>query len=121
MKKPENWIYLGPCLTPDEATALQKRHEEAERTALQAAECHARETRRADALQKRVAELEGALAAAARLLHKAGEQFTFYAKQHTAKGTADGDLKADANKQWAERCFSAYWAANDTAEGGKDE
>ena len=64
--------YLGPVLTPDEAAALQKRCEEAERTAqkrceeaertaLQAAECHARETRRADALQKRVAELEGAL------------------------------------------------------------
>jgi hypothetical protein len=46
--------------------ALQKRCEEAERTAIQAAECHARETRRADALQKRVAKLEEALATARR-------------------------------------------------------
>lgn len=91
----EECEYIGPCLTHDEATALQaradrnaagfarvdaeaerakflhkqeiaalkKRCEEAERTALQAAECHARETRRADALQKRVAELEAENAA----------------------------------------------------------
>jgi len=45
-----------------DVAALQKRCEEAERTAIQAAECHARETRRADALQARVAELEGVLA-----------------------------------------------------------
>ena len=49
-----------------DVAALQKRCEEAERTAIQAAECHARETRRADALQKRVAKLEEALATARR-------------------------------------------------------
>lgn len=54
----KSFYYLGPVLLPDEAAALQKRCEEADRTALQAAECHAREMRRADALQKRVAELE---------------------------------------------------------------
>ena len=98
------FCYLGPCLTPDEATALQaradrnaagfarvdaeaerakflhkqeiatlqKRCEEAERTAIQAAECHARETRRADALQKRVAELEKALITAQNMLSEMG-------------------------------------------------
>ena len=71
-----------------------------------------------DALQARVAELEEALDAAARVLHKAGKQFSEYEKQHAAKGTADGDQKAATNKQWAERCFSAYWRA---MEGGKDE
>jgi chromosome segregation ATPase len=71
-----------------------------------------------DALQKRVAELEEALDAASRVLHKAGEQFSEYAKQHAAYRTAVSDLKADANKQWAERCFSAYGRA---VEGGKDE
>ena len=71
-----------------------------------------------EALQARVAELEGALDAAGRILHKAGEQFSEYAKQHAAKGTAVSDLKAAANKHWAERCFSAYWRA---VEGGKDE
>ena len=75
--------YLGPCLTPDEATALQAR----------------------------VAELDGALATAARVLHKAGEQFAFYANQHATKGTAEGDQKAAANQQWAQRCFSAHDAA----------
>ena len=91
--RPHEWahrIYRGPCLTPDEATALQAR----------------------------VAELEEALDAAGRILHKAGKQFSEYAKQQAAKGTAVSDLKAAANKQWAERCFSAYWR---TVEGGKDE
>ena len=57
--------YLGPCLKPDEATALQKRAD-------QSALGYAREARRADlfkflhkrdvaALQARVAELEAAL------------------------------------------------------------
>jgi hypothetical protein len=61
--------YLGPCLTPDEATALQARAD-------QAAQGHAREADRADrseflhkqeiaALQKRVAELEESLKEAA--------------------------------------------------------
>ena len=68
-----------------------------------------------DALQARVAELEEALDAASRVLHKAGEQFASYANQHAAKGTADGAEKAATNKQWAERCFSAYWRA---VEGG---
>ena len=71
-----------------------------------------------EALQARVAKLERALDAAARVLHKAGEQFSEYAKLHAAKGTAVSDLKAAANKQWAELCFSAYWRA---VEGGKDE
>jgi hypothetical protein len=59
------WPYLGPCLTPDEATALQARAD-------QAALGHAREADRADQseflhkqeiaeLQKRVAKLKGAL------------------------------------------------------------
>jgi hypothetical protein len=64
-----------------------------------------------DARQARVAELEGALDAASRVLHKAGEQFTSYADQHAAKGTADGDLKAATNQQWAQRCFNAHDAA----------
>jgi prophage DNA circulation protein len=72
----------------------------------------------ATALQKRVAELEGALDAAARVLHKAGEQFTAYANQHAAKGTAVSDLKAAANQQWAQRCFNAHDAA---LKGKKDE
>ena len=80
---PKDCTYLGPCLTPDEATALQAR----------------------------VAELDGALATAARVLHKAGEQFAFYANQHATKGTAEGDQKAAANQQWAQRCFSAHDAA----------
>ena len=84
---PVECTYLGPCLTPDQATALQAR----------------------------VVELEGALDAASRVLHKAGEQFASYANQHAAKGTADGAEKAATNKQWAERCFSAYWRA---VEGG---
>lgn len=62
------WTYLGPILTPDEATALQKRCEEAERERAHqhgradrnAAE-HAREQAKREALQARVAELEGAL------------------------------------------------------------
>ena len=58
--------YLGPCLKPDEATALQKRAD-------QSALGYAREARRADlfkflhkrdvaALQARIAELEAAVA-----------------------------------------------------------
>jgi len=71
-----------------------------------------------EALQARVAELEGALDAASRVLHKAGEQFASYANQHAAKGTAVSDLKAAANQQWAQRCFNAHDAA---LEGEKDE
>ena len=62
----QDWTYHGPCLTPDEATALQKRAD-------QSALGYAREARRADlfkflhkrdvaALQARVAELEAAVA-----------------------------------------------------------
>ena len=65
----------------------------------------------------RIAELEAALQDAARVLHKAGEQFTAYANQHAAKGTAGGDQKAATNQQWAQRCFNAHDAA---LEGGKD-
>lgn len=61
----KNFCYLGPCLTPDEAPALQKRAD-------QSALGYAREARRADlfkflykrdvaALQARVAELQAAL------------------------------------------------------------
>ena len=82
-----DWTYIGPALSHDEATALQAR----------------------------VAELEGALEAAGRVLHKAGEQFSEYANKHAAYRTAVSDLKAATNKQWAERCFSAYWRA---VEGG---
>jgi hypothetical protein len=56
-----------------------------------------------------------ALDAAARALHKAGEQFVSYADQHAAKGTADGDHKAATNQQWAERCFDAHDAALNAA------
>lgn len=41
---------------------LQDRLREMEKTANQAAECHARETRRADAAEKRIRELEAELA-----------------------------------------------------------
>jgi hypothetical protein len=57
------------------------------------------------------ARLREVLNAAARALHKAGEQFAFYANQHAAKGTADGDKKAATNQQWAQRCFAAHDAA----------
>ena len=66
----------------------------------------------------RIAELEAALQDAARVLHKAGEQFTAYANQHAAKGTAGGDQKAATNQQWAQRCFNAHDAA---LEGGKKD
>ena len=51
------------------------------------------------------------LEAAARALHKAGEQFAAYANQHAAKGTTEGDQKAAINQQWAQRCFDAHDAA----------
>jgi hypothetical protein len=57
------------------------------------------------------ARLREVLNAAARALHKAGEQFSFYANQHAAKRTADGDKKAATNQQWAQRCFAAHDAA----------
>ena len=57
------------------------------------------------------AQLREATDAAARALHKAGEQFAFYANQHAVKGTADGDKKAATNQQWAQRCFNAHDAA----------
>lgn len=68
-----------------------------------------------DRQAKRIAELEEKLEAAARILHKAGEQFTAYANQHAAKGTADGDQKAATNQQWAQRCFNAHDAAHGTS------
>jgi hypothetical protein len=46
-------------------------------------------------------------AALARVLHKAGEQFQFYAAEHRKKGTPDGDAKAKTNADWARRCFDA--------------
>jgi hypothetical protein len=52
--------------------------------------------------------LRGAQDAAARVLHKAGEQFAFYANEHAKKGTPDGDVKAATNQQWAQRCFNAH-------------
>lgn len=116
------WPYLGPCLTPDEVANREdvKWHEgyavgvlDVRRgTAFGEPDPHYA------ALQARVAELEEELDAAGRILHKAGQQFSEYAKQHAAKSTAVSDLKAAANKQWAEWCFSAYWRA---VEGGKDE
>lgn len=42
-----------------------------------------------------------------RLLHKAGEQFAFYGREHRKKGTPDADAKAAVNEAWAERCFAA--------------
>ena len=75
--------YLGPCLTPNQATELQAR----------------------------VTKLEEMLDSAARVLHKAGEQFTTYANAHSAKGTVDGNAKAETNRKWAERCYNAHDAA----------
>ena len=72
--------YLGPCLTPNQATELQAR----------------------------VTKLEEMLDSAARVLHKAGEQFTIYANAHSAKGTVDGNAKAETNRKWAERCYNAH-------------
>jgi hypothetical protein len=69
-----------------------------------------------DALKAENARLRETADAAARALHKAGEQFAFYANQHAVKGTADGDQKAATNQQWAQRCFSAH----DAALGEKD-
>ena len=63
------------------------------------------------ALQAENARLREAADAAARALHKAGEQFACYANQHSAKGTTDGDQKAAINQQWAHRCFNAHDAA----------
>jgi len=34
---------------------------------------------------------------------EAGDQFAFYADQHRAKGTDDGNAKAATNQQWADR------------------
>jgi len=58
-----------------------------------------------------IEKLRAALDAAVRALHKAGEQFAFYANQHAAKGTADEDKKAATSQQWAQRCFAAHDAA----------
>jgi chromosome segregation ATPase len=55
--------------------------------------------------------LRDARDAAARALHKAGEQFAYYANEHAKKGTPDGDVKAATNQQWAQRCFNAHDAA----------
>src|SRR5215207_5197982 len=41
------------------------------------------------------------------LLQMAGAQFRFYAEQHRAKGSPDGDAKAATNEEWATRCFGA--------------
>lgn len=93
-----------------EIAALQKRCEEAERTALQAAECHARETRRADALQKRVAELESALKDAAASVKEWGA----YASQYLQdKWDLPGEVA---------RYIAIAEGKNDAAlTGGKDE
>ena len=64
-----------------------------------------------EALRANNTRLRESLDGAARVLHKAEEQFTSYAIQHSAKGTAEGDEKAATNKKWALRCFSAYVAA----------
>jgi len=60
---------------------------------------------KAEAERDRLAEAQDA---AARVLHKAGEQFAFYANEHAKKGTPDGDVKAATNQQWAQRCFNAH-------------
>jgi hypothetical protein len=64
-----------------------------------------------EALRADKKRLREALDGAARVLHKAEEQFTTYANQHSVEGTAEGDEKAATNKKWALRCFSAYVAA----------
>lgn len=43
----------------------------------------------------------------ARVLHKAGEQFAFYAAGHRKRGDGDAMLKAATNQAWADRCFAA--------------
>lgn len=51
-----------PANTSLDVIVLQDRLREMEKTANQAAECHAQATRRADAAEKRIAELEAELA-----------------------------------------------------------
>ena len=108
---------LGMKAPEHDLTAATIRSLAAERDALEAA---VTQCRTLSAMLKpqadRIAELEAALQDAARVLHKAGEQFTEYANQHAAYKTAVSDLKAAANKEWAERCFNAHDAA---LEGGK--
>lgn len=41
------------------------------------------------------------------VLREAAEQFEFYQKQHAAKGTEDGNLKAQNNAAWAFKCRDA--------------
>jgi hypothetical protein len=55
---------------------------------------------------------------AARVLHKAGEQFAFYAGEHAKKNTPDADAKASTNRAWAERCFAAHAATADVLGDG---
>ena len=98
----QEWVYLGPVLTPDEAAALQKRCEEAERTAIQAAECHAREMSRADALQKRVTKLEGAL------------REMVYEATHLSPQNIDGSHWCKISKRTLDKARAAL-------EGKKDE
>jgi hypothetical protein len=64
-----------------------------------------------DALKAENLELKNSRDSAARMLHKAGEQFKSYAIQHRTKRTVEGDQKAGTNDQWAQRCFDAYDAA----------
>jgi hypothetical protein len=111
--KPKQWRYLGPCLTPDEvqnlrddlASAERERAHQHGRADRNAAE-YAREQGKREALQARVAELEGAL----RPFAKVGE---FIAKHHP-------DPETDQNHETATlvRHFrNAYIALT----GGKDE
>jgi len=114
------WPYLGPCLTPDEATALQARAD-------QAALGHAREADRADqseflhkqeiaALQKRVAKLEALVKSAFTEGFNAGHEEGEELGEFTANG---GDARRHESRGpiW-------HWQSSETKatlEGKKDE
>lgn len=48
----------------------------------------------------------------------AEKQFRFYAEQHSAKGTPDGNTKAQTNREFAERMANAIAAARGDAAHG---
>jgi len=57
--------------------------------------------------------LRAQLGAMTRALLRCHEQFTYYEKSHTAKGTPDGDRKAKINRDMADMCSAALRAKGD--------
>ena len=120
MRCAARYSYLGPCLTPDEAAALQARAD-------QAALGHAREADRADqseflhkqeiaALQKRVAKLEALVKSAFTEGFNAGHEEGEELGEFTANG---GDARRHESRGpiW-------HWQSSETKatlEGKKDE